>query len=176
MNMSVLVFVCGLILLSSVTTIASSAPDQGIVKFTRLYTSSTGETKLQDCTVQAMEKKLLPGGETPQFVRDLGNFSTGVILTQMSGDNPWHQCPTSQFVVVLEGSWFVNTTDNGYIEMGPGSILYQDDYKGLEVNGVKPMHYSGSLNDKPCNQIIISAANQETMIGDTSCDWVDQFV
>ena len=169
--------VWGLILLFEPTIASTIAPEEGIIKFTRLYTNLTGFTKLQDCTIQSMERKILPGGENPQYVRDLGgNFSTGLIITQMSGDNPWHQCPTSQFVVVLEGSWFVNTTDSGYVEMGPGSVLYQDDYKGLEVNGVKPMHYSGSLNDKPCNQIIISAANREALIDDMSCDWVDQFI
>ena len=146
---------------------------EGVVKFTRLYTDSLGDTRLLDCTVQAMERKKLPGGESPQYVRDLGNITSGLMLTQMQGDNPWHQCPTSQFVVVLEGSWFINTTAGDYIEMGPGHVLYQDDYKGLVVNGVSPVHFSGSLHDAPCNQMIVSTASREAVPNDFSCDWVD---
>ncbi|GMI11326.1 hypothetical protein TrLO_g7761 [Triparma laevis f. longispina] len=158
-------------------TLVTGVVEEGIVKFTRLYTDSNGDTHLKDCTVQAMEKKLLPGGESPQYVRDLGDIATGVTLTQMSGDNPWHQCPTSQFVIVLDGAWFVNATSGDYIEMGPGHVLYQDDYKGLEVNGgFLPMHYSGSVGEEPCNQMIISAAGRDAVVDDISCNWVSQFV
>mmetsp|Transcript_8409 Transcript_8409/g.16868 ORF Transcript_8409/g.16868 Transcript_8409/m.16868 type:complete len:175 (-) Transcript_8409:66-590(-) len=157
----------------------ASDPDAGVVRFTRLYSSSDGETHLQDCTIQDMEKKMLPGGKFPQFVRDLGDLSSGLVFTQMMGENPWHQCPTSQFVVVLEGSWSVNVTssvegESKYVEMGPGHVLYQDDYKGVTINGVEPVHYSQSVGEAPCNQIIISTA-REYVLDDLSCDWVDAF-
>ena len=30
--------------------------------------------------------------------------------------------------------------------MGPGDVLYQDDFRGRLVGGVKPVHYSGALD------------------------------
>merc|ERR1712054_117545 len=83
----------------------------------------------QDCTIQNMTKLPLPGGETAQYVRDLNGTvqPTQLIFTQMAPDstNPWHQCPTTQFVVALAGSWYVNTTDGDSVVMGPGHVLYQ---------------------------------------------------
>ena len=127
-----------------------------------------------------MEQKKLPGGGTPQYIKDLGDMSSGLIFTQMFGQNPWHQCPTSQFVIVLEGRWSVNVTSSvlgefTYVEMGPGHVLYQDDYNGFEINDVEPMHFSQSLDGLPCNQLIVSV-DRKYVLDDTSCDWVDQFM
>ena len=158
----------------------ATEPDAGVVKFTRLYLSSDGETHLQDCTVQNMKSQTLPGGKSPQYVRDLGDLSSGLVFTQMSGPNPWHQCPTAQFVVVLDGTWSVNVTssvegESTYVEMGPGHVLYQDDYKGVTVGGVEPVHYSQSVGEAPCNQLIIST-ERDFVLDDSSCDWVNAFV
>jgi hypothetical protein len=89
----------------------------------------------------------------------------------MLGDNPWHQCPKVQFVVPLEGSWFVNTTDGGYISMGPGHVLFQEDSPDSLPNA---MHYSGS-NNGPCNQMVLQL-NERPILDNDSCDWVAQFL
>eukprot|EP00971_Amphidinium_carterae_P063660 1259718-Amphidinium_carterae.1 len=66
----------------------------------------------------------------------------------LPGDNPWHPCPSPQFVVTLAGAWYINTTDGDYIEFNAGDLLYQDDSKGLIVSGVEPVHYSGIVGNK----------------------------
>jgi len=158
----------------------AASPTPGVVEFTRMWVSSDGETHLQDCTMQNMTKVPLPGGENAQFVRDLDGVvePTQLIFTQMAADstNPWHQCPTAQFVVVLAGSWFVNTNDGASKVMEPGHVLYQDDYVGLTVNGTSPVHFSAAAEaGTPCNQLIVSAATRTAAIDDHSCDWAAQF-
>ena len=90
----------------------SSYVQPGVIKFTRLYVANDGLTHLQDCSVQNLIKKNLPGGKTAQYVRNITSdiAPTGIIMTQQIGDNPWHQCPTSQFVVTLDGTWYINST------------------------------------------------------------------
>ena len=153
---------------------ATAAPEPGVIEFTRLWVSSAdGHTHLQHCTIHNLTKHALPGGSTAQYVRDLlGEVQpTDLIFTQMLGDNPWHQCPTSQFVIPMSGSWRVNTTDGDSIVMGPGHVFYQDDYRGLATaGGVKPAHFSTSVGG-PCNQLVISAAGRAAVMDDTSCDW-----
>ena len=149
-------------MLSSLLTQPASLtpPADGVVQFTRLWVSSDGHTHLRQCTVRNLTRTPLPGGKTAQYVRDLNGTldPTGLVVTQQTGDNPWHQCPTSQIVVTLAGGWFVNTTDGGHVEMREGAVLYQDDYRGLVVAGRQPQHYSGTLDGAPCNQLVVQVA------------------
>merc|ERR1712139_229696 len=98
--------------------------------------------------------------------------------TQQTGANPWHACPTPQFVTTLAGSWFINSTDGGYVEFGPGDVLYQDDCKCLSVAGKTPVHYSGALGG-PCNQLVMSVDTAPIVYNgdeeDDMCDWVKAF-
>ena len=82
--------------------------NEQVIRFTRLWVSSDGHTHLQDCTMAQVSKKPLPGGKAAQYVRDLSGVvdPTKLTFTQMAAgsENPWHQCPTAQFVV--RGSLF----------------------------------------------------------------------
>ena len=124
--------------------------------------------------MQGMTRKPLPGGKSAQYVKDLGDTlpPTDIIFTQQTSENPWHQCPTTQFVVTLAGAWYVNTTDGGYVEMRKGDVLFQDDYKGLVVGGTTPNHYSGSIGGA-CNQMVVSLAKTAAAIQPKDkCEWV----
>ena len=99
--------------------------------------------------------------------------TTGVIFTQQMSANPWHQCPTAQFVLTMAGSWYVNATDGSSIVMTAGDVLYQDDMRGLRINGREPSHYSGSAGDAPCNQLVISTSMPARLGPSGACDWVD---
>ena len=121
----------------------------------------------------------LPGGHVAQYVRSLSGVvdPTKLIFTQFPGGavNPWHQCPTAQFVIPMSGWWRVNTTDGDWLDRGPGHVLYQDDYVGLSVGGKSPKHYSSTIGG-PCNQLVISAAGRTATVDDQTCDWVRQLV
>jgi hypothetical protein len=45
---------------------------------------------------------------------------TGLVVTQQVGENPWHYCPSPQFVVTLEGSWYIRTSDGKTTTFKPG--------------------------------------------------------
>ena len=51
----------------------------------------------------------------------------GLVVTQQVGENPWHFCPSPQFVVTLEGSWYIRTSDGKTTTFRPGDVLYQDN-------------------------------------------------
>ena len=165
-------------LLLSPLLLLSAAPEPGVLRFTRMWISSDGHTHLQDCTIQNMTRSPLPGGKVSQYVRDLKGVvdPTQLIFTQFpaKADNPWHQCPTAQFVIPMSGSWRVNTSDGDWLDMGPGHVLYQDDYNGLMVSGIAPVHYSSSVDG--CNQLVVSAASRKAAIDDRSCDWTQQWI
>ena len=59
-----------------------------------------------------------------QYVRAFSNSDdfelTGLVVTQQVGENPWHFCPSPQFVVTLEGSWYIRTSDGKTTTFRPG--------------------------------------------------------
>mmetsp|Transcript_46751 Transcript_46751/g.109051 ORF Transcript_46751/g.109051 Transcript_46751/m.109051 type:complete len:197 (+) Transcript_46751:32-622(+) len=148
---------------------AAASPQAGVINFTRLWVDEAGRTRLKRCQLPGLEKKGSFG--TTQYVRDLvGSVAPAdLVFTQQLGDNPWHPCPSPQFVVTLAGAWYINTTDGDYIEFNAGDLLYQDDSKGLIVSGVEPVHYSGTIGG-PCNQLVISVSRSPAP-GSDSCDW-----
>ena len=49
-------------------------------------------------------------------------------------------------------------SDGKTTKLLPGDVLYQDnteEHPAAQMNTRKGMHFSGSLDDKPCDQVII---------------------
>lgn len=139
----------------------SVVPAEGVISYVHLWVDADGETHLEDCEVKNLTLKNLPGGESPQYVRSLTETvanlgATNTIVTQMIGPNPWHHCPQPQFVVVLAGSWYVNTTDGDQRHLPMGSWLWQDDsakHPAAMEGTHRAMHFSEA--DAPCSQMIL---------------------
>ncbi|EOD18491.1 hypothetical protein EMIHUDRAFT_196792 [Emiliania huxleyi CCMP1516] len=55
------------------------------------------------------------GDAAMQYVRAFSSTDdfllTGLVITQQVGENPWHHCPSPQFVVTLDGSLYIRTSD-----------------------------------------------------------------
>lgn len=144
-----MVFLVAILLL--ISAVGLDAIEEGEINFTHLWVSSDGTTHLKSCQVPNLDASSNFG--TTQYVRDLGGDVSpfNLIFTQQTGDNPWHPCPKTQFVVTLGGAWFVNTTDGDSVVMRAGDVLFQEDSADLGLNAT---HYSGSLGG-PCNQFVI---------------------
>ena len=158
-----------LLLLPTLSTAAAAAPETGVIQFIRIWTSADSATHIKRCEVPRLEESGDFG--TIQYVRNLANSSVtpfNLVLTQQTGDNPWHPSPNTQFVVTLSGAWFVNTTDGDYVEMFAGDLLFQDDYAGSPLGGV---HYSGTLGGEACNQLVIAVEQSSSEIPADLCDW-----
>jgi hypothetical protein len=146
--------------LSSALPLAKPPPT-GAVRYHQLYVAKDGNTRIaRDLTFAKMEQKGFTSSGTQQYVRIFTSDEFEVvntIVTQQSGDNPWHYCPKPQFVTTIAGRWFVRTPDGDEIVMGPGDVLYQDNIEShpkAEKGTRHCMHFSGTI-DGPCNQFII---------------------
>ena len=102
---------------------------------------------------------------TPQVIKKLDpKFASpsNIIFTALEGENPWHYCPTPQIVVCLRGGWYIQTNNGEITKFRPGDALYQDNieqHPGAANNNTAMehpgQHYSGSLDGKPCDQMIV---------------------
>ena len=138
----------------------ASSPLEGIISYHHMYVDATGKTRIaRDQPFGKLIKKGYSG--TPQYVRDFSSaFKVkSMIVTQQFGPNPWHYCPSPQFVITLRGQWYIETGDGEIIVMTPGDCLYQDNVKEhpFAVEGTRAaQHYSGVVpGTGPCNQLVI---------------------
>mmetsp|Transcript_137045 Transcript_137045/g.382126 ORF Transcript_137045/g.382126 Transcript_137045/m.382126 type:complete len:209 (-) Transcript_137045:94-720(-) len=140
---------------------AEAPAGPGIIGYVHLWVDADGETHLKDCIVKDLVLQKLPGGRADQYVRNLadtipGLHETGVIVTQLLGPNPWHHCPSTQFVLTMSGTWYVNTTDGDQRYLPAGTWLFQDDtadHPAAQPGTRKAMHYSEAVG--PCNQMVL---------------------
>ena len=136
-----------------------SSPLTSLKAYYQLLVDEAGDTSMVKHDVKDVEEKAY--ATAPQLVKKLDpNFAkaTDIIFTQLAGENPWHHCPAPQIVVCVAGGWYVKTTDGKTTKLLPGDVLYQDNTKmhpSAEEGTRKAMHFSGSLNDELCDQVII---------------------
>jgi hypothetical protein len=77
------------------------------------------------------------------------------MLTLMPGQNyEWHENPCPQWIVPLNGRWFVETMDGVRVEMGPGDICLGTDQNCRPIDG-RSGHRSGAVGQEPCVIMLI---------------------
>ena len=117
------------------SALSSSAPAaKGAIRYRQLWVSADGITHIDEAECGKLETKdfTSTGGDAAlQYVRAFSNSDdfalTGLVVTQQVGENPWHFCPSPQFVITLEGSWYIRTSDGKTTTFKPGDVLYQDN-------------------------------------------------
>ena len=140
------------------TWLRDAKPTEGEIRYHHLWVDGEGVTHVKrNCLFSDLERKGYAG--TPQYVLDfVGKLRTkALVVTQQTDENPWHYCPSPQFVVTLAGRWYVKTGDGETLVMKPGDVLYQDNVKThpmAEEGTRKAQHYSGARGG-PCNQMVV---------------------
>ena len=112
------------------SALSSSAPAaKGAIRYRQLWVSADGVTHIDEQECGKLETKdfTSTGGDAAlQYVRAFSNSDdfalTGLVVTQQVGENPWHYCPSPQFVVTLEGSWYIRTSDGKTTTFKPGDV------------------------------------------------------
>jgi len=116
-------------LFMGLTASALSPAAKGSIRYRQLWVSEDGVTHIDEHECGKLETKdfTSTGGDAAlQYVRafsDSEDFAlTGLVVTQQVGENPWHFCPSPQFVVTLEGSWYIRTSDGKTTTFRPGDV------------------------------------------------------
>jgi len=116
------------------SALSTTPAAKGAIRYRQLWVGADGVTHIDEQQCGKLETKdfTSTGGDAAlQYVRafsDSDDFAlTGLVVTQQVGENPWHFCPSPQFVVTLEGSWYIRTSDGKTTTFKPGDVLYQDN-------------------------------------------------
>ena len=98
-------------LFMGLTASALAPAAKGAIRYRQLWVGADGVTHIDEHECGKLETKdfTSTGGDAAlQYVRafsDSDDFAlTGLVVTQQVGENPWHFCPSPQFVAVWKSS------------------------------------------------------------------------
>lgn len=122
-----------------------------------VWTDDEGVSHQTRCALTNFAKKSMGGKAAPQWNDDLLQSEAHLLFVELPvgwvGD--WHENPKPQWIVVLEGRWFVETMDGNRVEMGPGEVSFGGDQNAKPDGEGQVGHRSGTVGDRPCRLMLV---------------------
>ncbi|BBG30085.1 cupin domain-containing protein [Zymobacter palmae] len=158
MNISRCRIVLGAVILGwGVNCAAQEAPAQPEhIDYWSVWADAKGVTHQSLCRWSDMTLEVFapPAGlewvshDNPQPKRMIFN----VAPTGWVGD--WHRNPTKQWVVTLDGRWFIETSDGMRREYTPGEVMLGVDQGAQPIDGHEG-HLAGTVGDVPARVMVV---------------------
>ncbi len=121
------------------------------VKCLRVYADEKGESHFSEMEIAMSESQLIPG-HTIQ--RSTPAVATNIqFLTLPAGvSNDWHPAPARQFVISLDRTFEIETSDGQRRQVGPSSVILVEDTWGKG-------HKTRSLGDHAGTMVFVPLAD-----------------
>jgi hypothetical protein len=133
----------------------SHAGEQPNTPYWRLYVDAEGVSRFEQCALTGYVLRSV-GPADPQWNETLERGDATVVFTVQPvgwvGD--WHENPAPQWIIVLSGSWWIESMDGARIEQGPGEFSFGED-QGCRERGGKKGHRSGTIGHEPCRLMTV---------------------
>jgi hypothetical protein len=129
------------------------------------WTDNNGVSHLTKCSVSSFVLQSMSPPADPQYQARQPEGSAQVILTvQPKGwKGTWHENPSVQWIVPLQGTWFVEAMDGTRVELGPGDVsIGEDQNTKANASGHKG-HLSGNVSDGPVTLMVLQLAETPTV-------------
>jgi hypothetical protein len=127
------------------------------ISYWHLWTDDTGATHQTRCELTNFEQQSMGGKAAPQWNDHLlaGQNSLLFCVLPVGWIGDWHQNPKPQWISVVSGRWFVESTDGTRVEMGPGDVAFGGDQDaGPDALG-RVGHRSGTVGNEPCALMVV---------------------
>lgn len=136
------------------------------LSYWHVWADDQGVTHQTRCDLTAFTLSSVGGKAAPQWNDHLLTGKTNIQFTVLPvgwiGD--WHRNPEPQWIAVLSGRWFVETTDGMRTEMRAGDVSFGgDQHAKVDAQG-RVGHRSGTLGNEPCALMIVQL-NSENWVG-----------
>lgn len=140
-------------------------PQPPLRSYQHLWTDAEGISHIARCPVSNFFLKSMSPPAGPQWQNPMAPQMATVMMTVQPAhwNGAWHPDPKPQWIIPLQGSWYVRAMDGTRVVMGPGDILFGEDqdvrpmpygiYKG------KKGHDAGNIGDGPVTLLVIQSAN-----------------
>ena len=137
------------------------APPQRLYR--HLWADDKGVSHITTCPVHAFFLKSMSPPAGPQWQDPMAPQMATIMMTVQPAhwNGTWHPDPRPQWIIPLQGRWYVRAMDGTRVEMGPGDILFGED------QAVRPMangpfrgkkgHDAGNVGDGPVTLMVIQS-------------------
>lgn len=148
---------------SPAPTSQTGQPPQRIYR--HLWTDDKGISHIATCPVSNFFLKSMSPPAGPQWQDPMLPQVATIMMTVQPAhwNGAWHPDPKPQWIIPLQGSWYVRAMDGTRVEMGPGDILFGED------QNVRPMengpyrgrkgHDAGNIGDGPVTLMVIQTVS-----------------
>lgn len=141
------------LLAASAAQSSGSAP---IVKYWHLWTDQQGKSHMTQCDMNNFVLQSMNKPADPQWQNRLAGDGKVIFTVQPAHwRGTWHEDPTVQWVVPLEGTWFVEAQDGTRVEMGPGVVFLGEDQNTVADAQGRKGHLSGNVGEGPVTLMVL---------------------
>ena len=120
------------------------------MKCLRVYADERGESHFSEMEIAMSESRLIPG-HTIQMSTPAAAASIQFLTIPAGVSNDWHPAPARQFVISLDRTFEIETSDGQRRQVQPSSVIFVEDTWGKG-------HKTRSLGDRAGTQIFIPLA------------------
>ncbi len=121
-----------------------------------LWTDDGGVSRQTLCQLPEFLMGVLGPGDSPQWSHDLVDVGNSFFTELPVGwTASWHMNHVPKWIVVLRGSWYVESMDGQRQVFGPGTFSFGGDQGCIADAEGRIGHLSGQVGDEPCLQLIL---------------------
>lgn len=137
-------------------TTLGKTPAGSVATYYRLVRGASGVSTVTPAELTGFAPRSVGGCAAPTEAKDVpGRFdNVSFLILPVGWVGDWHESPHPQWVVALQGHWFIEAQDGTSVEMGPGDLHWGADQDTATVDGGRG-HRSGQLGDVPCLLMMI---------------------
>lgn len=132
-------------------------PETPKISYWHLWTGNEGGTHQTRCALTHFEWQSMGGKAASQWNDHVltGENSLLFSILPVGWIGDWHENPKPQWISVLSGRWFVESTDGTRVEMGPGELAFGGDQNTTPDAQGRSGHRSGTVGNEPCMLMIV---------------------
>ena len=127
------------------------------IPYWHLWTDNDGTTHQTRCELTHFELQSMGGKAASQWNDHLLAGESHVLFSILPVDwiGDWHKNPKPQWISVVSGRWFVESTDGVRVEMGAGDVAFGGDQDAKPNAQDHVGHRSGTVGNEPCALMIV---------------------
>jgi hypothetical protein len=122
------------------------------IAYWHLWADDDGATRQTCCELTDFVLQSMGGKAAAQWNDHLLSGETSLLLAVLPVGwiGAWHKNPKPQWISVVSGRWFVESTDGARVEMGPGEMAFGGDQNAEPDRQGRVGHRSGTIGSEPC--------------------------
>ena len=135
---------------------AQAAAQREHIDYWSVWADARGMTHQTQCRLTNLSLETFAPPAAPEWVSHGDPQAKRLVfnVAPVGWVGSWHRNPALQWVIPLEGHWFVETSDGRRRTFGPGEMMLGGDQGAHEINGHEG-HLSGIVGNTPVRIMVI---------------------